>query len=199
MNSNNHSQLRLLGRAIWHLVWIDLKGSLKYKIRVFIFYLCLLFGPMSYLIYYENINDFSMSCPAYDKLYVDDGLLSEYNNHQMHELKFVKKNGESILLHKDNTLFRTMKRKWFFDSNDNSIAIPVKLYWFVMPSGMSWIAEVEMNGQQIVSYNQRCQDLIEIQNRFKNGYIFPSIMLLFVLLMVLIEFIVLRKSAKGEK
>lgn len=190
-------------KAIWHMWSLDRNGTTWYKIRAFSL-LCLgTWVVLDGFDSYKDYRDFSLHYPKYNELNVDEGNLKKvkYGKGQ-YNLTLIKHDNTRIHINEKYGLYSVVEN-WFRGDNYASldIAVPVTIRWFILPSGTAWIAELEKNGERIVSYRKGYEDYYQTKNENEKGD-FYWFWLPFCLLLIVIYFeaSALRKNTYlGEK
>ncbi|WP_298692678.1 hypothetical protein [uncultured Sulfuricurvum sp.] len=153
-------------KAIWHMWSLDRNGAVWYKIRAFSL-LCLgtwvvIWGYFMYIDY----KDFAQPYPKYENLKIDQGMLTK--------VKYDRGSPDYTLFRADGTFIRvnekygkySVLKNWFYDQDQRHLdrKIPVTICWFTQPSGMAWIAELERDGNKIISYQQAKDNFNKTKN-----------------------------------
>lgn len=140
--------------------WFDPSSAPKYYIRwggvrLLILICCFVGGWMAEGMVKKE-KDFDTPYPLKQEMRIDDGWLTEGKGKVTHFL-FKFENGSVQSLHPAG-VFDFLKTEWFRDDNDQPVWRKAKIAWFRLPSGNGWIAELELEGQQLAGYERRRKD-----------------------------------------
>lgn len=190
-------------KAIWHMWSLDRNGTLWYKIRAFSL-LCLgtwvvIWGYFMYI----DCKDFSQSYPEYEYLKSDQGILTKVKyDRGSPDYTLLLPNGTHIRFNEKYGKYSVLKN-WFYDKDQRRLdqKIPVTIRWFIQPSGMAWIAELERDGTKVISYQKAKDDFYKTRN-YVTKITFYWFWLPFCLLLLVIYFeasTLRKKHNLGEK
>lgn len=191
-------------KAIWHMWSLDRSGTTWYKIRAFVLLILTPWIVIGGIQAYSDYQSFSIPYPEYEELMLKEGNLTQikYGKHDV-DLAFIDKNGQPTRLKSGYILYPKINRL-FYDTQGNYnqfISLPAKIRWFKMPSGLAWIAELEIKNLSVVTYSQGKNDYMLSIKKVKEKAFFMFYFPLFLLLTIIsFEASALRKKYNlGEK
>lgn len=193
--TNVVNQIRLFGKAVWHLIKMDTRADRRYKTRAFIFLCCWVSSVVGIYLITEKVSEYSVNCPSYEELQFGKGLLVPYDTRFDHDLLLIRDDAVQVKLMRERTLSKVINKKWL----DENKKRPVTVYWFITPSGKGWITELNIENEKVVSYDERCRDILEMRQRIEGSYQIPFMLMLVALLIVILEMKALKNTYyRGE-
>ncbi len=163
-----------------------------------IFWGSLMLAMMMFYFSQKDGNDFSTPYPQPDKLRVDSGMLSEAKVARQYYLQLQRKDGSTILFRTDSTILRVVSMDWLYDDAGNKTPRPATIRWFELPSGLGWIAEIELMGSRLSTYEQRRRDFSERARDAGKRKIAFVFLLVCIVILVLEVFEAKKYLKKGE-
>jgi hypothetical protein len=123
-----------------------------------IFWASLTLAVMLFYFSHKDSVDFSTPYPQLDELHVDSGMLSEVKVARQFYFQLQRADGSTIYFRTDSAILRVVRMDWLYDDAGNKTPRPATISWFVLPSGLGWIAEIELMGEKLSAYEQRRRD-----------------------------------------
>lgn len=176
-------------KAIWGMLTIKHKGSWPHALRALGFFslpiLLIFYG----LVVKIDSDDFSVDYPSYNELNIDTGALKfvKYAKRQF-DLGLIKSDGNNIHIQRQYHYFTGIDT-WYKDQNNNfnrKLAYPVTIRWFPLAHGSVWIAEIEREGEIVVSYSKGKEAFYALKQRNKEWCFYNFWLPLFIFIMIII-------------
>jgi len=191
-------------KAMWHMWSLDRNGTTWYKIRAFVLLILTPWIVIGGIQAYSDYQSFSIPYPEYEELMLNEGNLTQikYGKNDV-DLAFINKNRQATRIKGGYVLYPKINRL-FYDTQGNYnrfISLPVKMRWFKMPSGLGWIAELEIKNIRVVTYSQGKSDyMLSIKKVKEKAFFMFCFPFLFLLAIIFFEASILREKFKlGDK
>lgn len=190
MKTNQINFWFALRKTIWNLFFrYDVKGSYWLRARPVFFLALMTFFLMSLYSNYQDYKMYSMDYPEYEKLNYSQGKLEEFRYGKIRDWKLMQQDGSNVRLQEEYLLMNRILNKGFGYQKIDS----VKVLWFEMYGGRSWIAEMKINNQLIASYSERKQDY-SVRRKDIHGDISTLVSFLLIVILIIAEYRHVKKN-----